>query len=80
MLVDSTRPAKLLSELKFRGVVVRLSRGNLAIVGETKKEIPVVRIYALWALKLQAGRSQDITDLFSITGSKDRSSGSKEIV
>lgn len=31
----------------------------------TKTEIPLARIEAIWALKLQAGRSQDLTDLFS---------------
>lgn len=30
--------------------------------------IPVARPEAIWALKLQAGRSQDITDLFAIYG------------
>lgn len=34
--------------------------------GSTVKEIPIARTEALWALKLQAGRDQDITDLFSI--------------
>ncbi len=32
--------------------------------------IPVARPEAIWALKLQAGRSQDITDLFAIYGTK----------
>lgn len=34
--------------------------------GSTTNEVPVARSEALWALKLQAGRDQDITDLFSI--------------
>lgn len=32
----------------------------------TKNKIPLARLEAVWALKLQAGRSQDLTDLFSI--------------
>lgn len=29
-------------------------------------EVPLVRLEALWALKLQAGRTQDISDLYSV--------------
>lgn len=32
----------------------------------TRREIPIARSEAIWALKLQAGRDQDIGDLFSI--------------
>ncbi len=31
-----------------------------------KRSVPIVRLESLWALKLQAGRDQDITDLYSI--------------
>ncbi len=32
----------------------------------TRREVPIARPEAIWALKLQAGRDQDIGDLFSI--------------
>ena len=32
----------------------------------TERKVPLVRLEALWALKLQAGRYQDISDLYSI--------------
>lgn len=41
--------------------------GRLVLLeGRTQKDVPVVRTEALWALKLQAGRLQDIADLFAI--------------
>lgn len=36
----------------------------------TEIEVPLVRMEALWALKLQAGRSQDISDLYSVFNRK----------
>jgi hypothetical protein len=44
--------------------------------GETTA-IPIARPEAIWALKLQAGRSQDITDLFAIYDTRFES---KEII
>lgn len=43
----------------------RISR-LLLIDASTRKEIPIVRPEALWALKLQAGRLRDLGDLFAI--------------
>lgn len=40
------------------------------LTGSTKIPVPVARPEALWALKLQAGRDQDITDLFAIRKTK----------
>ena len=37
---------------------------------QTTIQVPLVRLEALWALKLQAGRSQDISDLFSVSNRK----------
>ncbi len=34
--------------------------------GRTTNNIPVVRLDALWALRLQAGRDRDLSDLFSM--------------
>lgn len=42
----------------------------ITMSGKTAKHIPVARPEAIWALKLQAGRDQDITDLFSISDIK----------
>lgn len=38
------------------------------LAGRTSKPIPVARIEAIWVLKLQAGRDQDISDLFALFG------------
>ena len=40
------------------------------LTGKTAHRIPIARAEALWALKLQSGRAQDITDLFSISNIK----------
>lgn len=53
------------SDWVARGPVKTVLR---ALTGRTSVAIPVARIEALWALKLQAGRDQDVTDLFSIYG------------
>ncbi len=45
-------------------------RKIIGLNGSTKTELPLVRLEALWALKIQAGRSQDISDLFSIFNMK----------
>lgn len=42
----------------------------VTLAGKTARKIPVARPEALWALKLQSGRDQDITDLFSISNVK----------
>ncbi len=36
------------------------------LTGSTSTTVPVARAEAIWALKLQAGRDQDFTDLYSI--------------
>lgn len=38
------------------------------LTGKTMTAIPVARLEAIWLMKLQAGRDQDITDLFSVFG------------
>lgn len=35
--------------------------------GKTSRQIPIARPEALWALKLQSGRDQDLADLFAIS-------------
>ncbi|MHB8351337.1 MAG: nucleotidyl transferase AbiEii/AbiGii toxin family protein [Thermoplasmata archaeon] len=44
----------------------RLERLDL-ISGRLDRKVPIARPEALWALKLQAGRDQDLTDLFTIS-------------
>ena len=39
----------------------------LLVAGRTQSAVMVVRLEALWALKLLAARAQDLTDLFSIS-------------
>ena len=38
------------------------------LTGTTTEEIPVARPAAMWVLKLLAGRDQDLSDLFAISG------------
>lgn len=38
----------------------------VTLAGRTSVEVPIARPEALWALKLQAGRPRDISDLFAI--------------
>jgi hypothetical protein len=40
----------------------------VTLSGRTAIEVPISRPEALWALKLQAGRPRDISDLFAIAG------------
>lgn len=42
----------------------------VTMTGRTVNRIPIARPEALWALKLQSGRDQDITDLFSMSNVK----------
>lgn len=52
-------PEKWITENTKRSVIRGLN-------SQTQIEIPLARPEAIWALKLQAGRYQDLTDLFSI--------------
>lgn len=45
----------------------RLTRLDL-LTGTTSERVPVARPAALWVLKLIAGRDQDLSDLFAISG------------
>lgn len=49
-------------------VIERARKTRLILMNSsTSREIPVARPEAIWALKLQAGRDQDIGDIFSIS-------------
>ncbi len=49
-------------------VIERSRKTRLILMNSsTRREIPVARPEAIWALKLQAGRDQDIGDIFSIS-------------
>jgi hypothetical protein len=50
--------------LRPRSIPLNLTSGSV------RSPVPVARPEALWVLKLLAGRSQDITDLFAISGEK----------
>ena len=49
--------------------IIERSRKTRLILtsSSTQREVPIARPEAIWALKLQAGRDQDIGDLFSIS-------------
>lgn len=44
-----------------------ITKQLITITGRTANPIQIARPEAMWALKLQSGRDQDITDLFSIS-------------
>ncbi len=44
------------------------------LTGTTAKAVPVARPEAIWVMKLQAARDQDITDLFGMYGTKIQTS------
>jgi hypothetical protein len=61
----------------YEWIAQRPTRQRLTLMtGATQGPTPVARLEALWALKLLAGRSQDITDLFAIS---ERTVDSSEI-
>lgn len=48
-------------------IAMRRRRTRLDLLsGSVRKQVEVARPEAIWALKLQSGRAQDITDLFAI--------------
>jgi len=59
------REAKVAVPESWISLRPRLERLEL-LSGRTQRKIPVARPEALWALKLQAGREQDLTDLFTM--------------
>lgn len=55
----------------------RLTRLDL-LTGTTAEKVPVARPAALWVLKLVAGRDQDLSDLFAISGEPFQTSEVRE--
>jgi hypothetical protein len=69
LLVDAVRDRDAKVDIPETWVSMRARRARLATLsGRTSVDVPIARPEALWALKLQAGRPRDISDLFAIEG------------
>jgi hypothetical protein len=67
LLADSVRDREAQVDVPEAWISKRaLRRRLLTLSGSTTSEVPIARPEALWALKLQAGRPRDISDLFAI--------------
>jgi len=69
IMFGSVRDRESGASIKEEWVSARsqLTRLDL-LTGTTRNRIPVARPAALWVLKLVAGRDQDLSDLFAISG------------
>jgi hypothetical protein len=69
LLTDAVRDRDAKVDIPEAWVSKGARRARLVTLsGRTSVEIPIARPEALWALKLQAGRPRDISDLFAIEG------------
>lgn len=69
LLIDFVRDRQAQVEIPESWIAARPNRVRLTLLsGRTGKPVVAARPEALWALKLQAGRDQDLTDLFAISG------------
>ena len=67
LLADAVRDRDAQVDIPERWVSKGARRVKLVTLsGRTSVEVPIARPEALWALKLQAGRPRDISDLFAI--------------
>lgn len=67
LLTDAVRDRDAKVDIPESWISKGARRGRLVtLAGRTSVEVPIARPEALWALKLQAGRPRDISDLFAI--------------
>ncbi len=67
LLIGGVRDREALVDIPERWISLRSRRVRLDLLtGRLSRAATVARPEALWALKLQAGREQDLTDLFAI--------------
>ena len=67
LLTDAVRDREAKVDIPERWISSRARRMRLtAVLGRTSIDVPIARPEALWALKLQAGRPRDVSDLFAI--------------
>ena len=68
LLVGYVRDREAKVKIPESWVSLRRHHERLDLIsGRLDRRIPIARPEALWALKLQAGRDQDLTDLFAIS-------------
>ena len=68
LLVGYVRDRDARVEIPEAWISLRRHQERLDLIGgRLDRKIPIARPEALWALKLQAGRDQDLTDLFAIS-------------
>jgi hypothetical protein len=68
LLADAVRDRDAKVDIPERWISKDAVRQRLVTIsGRTTVEVPVARPAALWALKLQAGRPRDLSDLFAIS-------------
>jgi hypothetical protein len=68
LLVGYVRDRDAKVEVPESWISLRCRNERLDLIsGKLDRKIPIARPEALWALKLQAGRDQDLTDLFAIS-------------
>lgn len=68
LLADAVRDRDARVDIPERWISMGARRMKLlTLSGRTTVEVPVSRPEALWALKLQAGRPRDLSDLFAIS-------------
>ncbi len=78
LLVDAVRDREAKVDIPESWISKRAHQTKLVTLsGSTTINVPVARPAALWALKLQAGRPRDISDLFAIS---DTPFDSEEVV
>jgi Nucleotidyl transferase AbiEii toxin, Type IV TA system len=68
LLTDAVRDRDAKVDIPERWISKDAVRQRLVTIsGRTTIEVPIARPAALWALKLQAGRPRDLSDLFAIS-------------
>jgi hypothetical protein len=68
LLAGYVRDREARVEIPESWIALRRRQEKLDLLsGRLDRKIPIARPEALWALKLQAGRDQDLTDLFTIS-------------
>jgi len=69
LLADAVRDRDAKVDIPVTWVSKGARKARLVTLsGRTSVDVPIARPEALWALKLQAGRPRDISDLFAIVG------------
>ncbi len=80
LLIGVVRDREAMVDIPEEWISQRARRVKLDLLtGRVERAIRVARVEAIWALKLQSGRDQDLTDLFAISGAEFRVREVREI-